>query len=93
VIASFKDGDAEDLFRERRASKRLRPYARVALRKLQILDAATRIDELAVPPGNQLKKVSGTRDVWQIRIDQQYRIRFRWDGADARDVEVGDFHE
>ncbi len=92
MIASFRDREAEILFTERRASKRLAPYAKAALNKLQLIDAATRIGELAVPPGNQLKKVAGTTDVWQVRIDQQHRVRFRWDGQDAHDLEVGDFH-
>jgi toxin HigB-1 len=91
VIASFKDKDAEILLRARRASKRLAPFAPVALRKLVQLESAVRIDDLAIPPGNQLKKISGV-GVWQIRIERQHRIRFRWDGRDAHDVEVGDFH-
>jgi proteic killer suppression protein len=91
VIASFKDKEAEALFKTRNASKRLAPYAEAALRKLAQVHAAGRIDDLAVPPGNQLKKLGGT-DVWQIRIERQRRVRFRWDGRDAHDVEIGDFH-
>jgi proteic killer suppression protein len=91
VIASFKDKDAEALLKTRRASKRLAPFAVATLRKLVQLHSAVRIDDLAVPPGNQLKKITGT-GVWQIRIERQHRIRFRWDGHDAHDVEVGDFH-
>ncbi len=91
MIASFKDKEAEALFKTRSASKRLAPYASVALRKLVQVHAATRINDLAIPPGNQLKKLGGT-DVWQIRIERQHRVRFRWDGKDAQDVEIGDFH-
>jgi len=90
VIKSFKDADAEELFRSRRASRRLAPYAKIALRKLDQLDVVDRIDELFVPPGNMLKKIRG--DLWQIRIDGKHRVRFRWNGFDAYDVEVGDFH-
>ncbi len=91
MIASFKDREAEALFRSRVASKRLAPYAEAAIRKLAQINAAGRIDDLAKPPGNQLKKLGGS-DVWQIRIERQHRIRFRWDGKDAHDVEIGDFH-
>jgi len=91
VIASFKDREAETLFRSRKASKRLTPYADAALRKLAQIHAATRIDDLVVPPGNQLKKLAGS-SLWQMRIERQHRVRFRWDGRDAHDVEIGDFH-
>jgi plasmid maintenance system killer protein len=91
VIAGFKDKDAEDLFNNRRASKRLAPYADAALRKLVSVDAATTIADLS-SPGNDLKKLGGTKDTWQIRITGKYRVRFTWDGHDARDVEIGDFH-
>ncbi|MGP6190937.1 MAG: type II toxin-antitoxin system RelE/ParE family toxin [Vulcanimicrobiaceae bacterium] len=92
MIASFADKEAERLFRTRIASKRLAPYAEAALRKLDQVHAATRIDVLANPPGNQLKKIEGSDGVWQLRIDQQHRIRFRWIGSEAHDVEIGDFH-
>jgi proteic killer suppression protein len=91
VIASFKDREAEALFRSRKASKRLAPYAEAALRKLVQVHAATRIDDLVLPPGNQLKKLAGS-SLWQIRIERQHRVRFRWDGRDAHEVEIGDFH-
>jgi len=91
MIAGFRDKDVEDLFTKRRAAKRLAPYADAALRKLVSLDAAITIMDLS-SPGNDLKKVGGTKSTWQIRIDGKYRVRFTWDGRDARDVEVGDFH-
>ncbi len=69
----------------------LAPYASAALRKLVQVHATTRINDLAIPPGNQLKKLGGA-DVWQIRIERQHRVRFRWAGKDAHDVEIGDFH-
>jgi proteic killer suppression protein len=90
VIRTFRDGEAEELFRHRKASRRLAPYAKAALRKLDEIDVVDRVDELFKPPGNKLKKIG--KDVWQLRIDGRHRIRFRWDGHDAYDVEVGDFH-
>ena len=92
MIRSFKDAEAETLFKTRKASKRLAPYAKVALRKLDQIDVVERIDELSIPPGNNLKKLEGSDDIWQIRIDGRHRVRFRWNGKDAHDVEVGDFH-
>lgn len=92
MIAGFKDRDAEELFRTRHASKRLAPYAEAALRKLLAIHAAKSVTDLALPPGNQLKKVVGTKNAWQVRIDQRYRVRFTWDGHDAHDVQIGDFH-
>ncbi len=89
MIAGFKDKDAELLFKSRQASKRLSSYADAALRKLVIVDAATSIADLRNPPGNDLKQIG---DTWQIRINRQFRVRFTWDGHDARDVEIGDFH-
>lgn len=89
MIAEFKDKDAELLFKSRRASNRLSSYADAALRRLVIVDAATPIDDLGNPPGNDLKQTGNT---WQIRINRQYCVRFTWDGRDAHDVEAGDFH-
>ena len=91
VIKSFSDADAEKLFTERKTSHRLAPYAKAALRKLDQLDVVDHIDELFIPQGNKLKKLEGS-DIWQFRVDGKYRISFRWDGQDAYEVEIGDFH-
>jgi proteic killer suppression protein len=93
VIRRFKDRDAEELFRTRKASKRLVPYAKAALRKLDQIDVVDDVNELRIPPGNELKKLHGRSEgLFQMRIGGKYRVRFRWDGKDAYDVEVGDFH-
>ena len=66
---------------------------RVALRKLRQLDAAVRLEDLRVPPGNQLEKLRGDRaGQHSIRINEQWRICFRWFGSDAHDVEIVDYH-
>ena len=66
---------------------------RVALRKLRQLDAAVRLEDLRVPPGNQLEKLRGDRaGQHSIRINDQWRIWFRWFGSDAHDVEIVDYH-
>jgi plasmid maintenance system killer protein len=67
------------------------PYANAALRKLVSLDSATAIADLS-SPGNDLKKLGEAKDTWQIRITGKYRVRFTWDGRDACEVEIGDFH-
>ena len=66
---------------------------RVALRKLRMLDAATRLEDLRVPPGNRLEKLKGDRaGQHSIRINDQWRICFVWKNGDAYDVEIVDYH-
>lgn len=93
VLKSFADKDTERIWRRAR-SKRLDPkIQRVALRKLLILDAAETLDDLAVPPGNRLEKHRGDRaGQYSVRINQQWRICFRWSGAGPEEVEIVDYH-
>lgn len=66
---------------------------RSALRKLLILDGAERLEDLRVPPGNRLEKLVGDRQgQHSIRINDQWRICFRWHQGDAYDVEITDYH-
>ena len=66
---------------------------RVALRRLWQLDAADRLDDLRVPPGNRLEKLKGDRrGQYSIRINERWRICFRWHNGDAFDVEIVDYH-
>ena len=66
---------------------------KVALRKLRMLDAAVRLDDLRVPPGNRLEGLRGDRaGQHSIRVNDQWRICFRWRGGDACDVEIVDYH-
>ena len=65
----------------------------MALRKLLLLDAADCVEDLKIPPGNRLEKLSGNRKgQHSIRINRQWRICFRWKGTDAFDVEIVDYH-
>ncbi len=67
--------------------------ARSALRKLLILDGAERMEDLRVPPGNHLERLTGNRHgQHSIRINNQWRICFRWHQGDACDVEITDYH-
>jgi proteic killer suppression protein len=91
VIRSFSDRDTERLF-EDKFVRRFTAVERIARRKLQLLDAVDRLDDLRVPPGNRLEALSGNRrGQFSIRINDQWRICFRWlDGP--YDVEIVDYH-
>ncbi|TMQ52089.1 MAG: plasmid maintenance system killer [Candidatus Eisenbacteria bacterium] len=93
MIRSFRDKDARRLF-ERRALRRLDPgLQRIALRKLRQLDAAVTLEDLRVPPGNRLERLRGDRaGEWSIRINEKWRICFRWAEGHAHDVEIVDYH-
>ena len=93
MIRSFRDDQAARLFQRERV-KRIGPdVQRVALRKLVMLNAAESLDDLRVPPGNRLEKLAGDREgQYSIRINDQWRICFRWVGGNAHDVEITDYH-
>lgn len=91
MIKSFADRDTARLFGDI-AVRRFGAIERVARRKLYLLDAATRLEDLRVPPGNRLEALRGDRSgQHSIRINDQWRICFRWDGG-AHDVEIVDYH-
>ena len=92
MIVSFKCRDSETLFDGRRVP-RFTNVATVALRKLAMLNRAGRIDDLRIPPGNRLEALSGDRaGQWSIRINEQWRICFKWKAGSAFDVEIADYH-
>ena len=92
MIRHFKSDETADLFREQK-SRRWAFIARVALRKLDQLHQAAELGELRVPPGNRLEALSGNRQgQHSIRINDQWRICFRWHERDAYDVEIVDYH-
>ena len=92
MLQSFSDKDTERVW-QRQRSKRLDPTTqRAALRKLLILDAADQIGDLRIPPGNRLEKLKGDRaNIYSIRINDQWRICFRFEDGDAYDVEFCDY--
>ena len=93
MIRSFKDQDAERIFSRERSRKLPQSIHRPALKKLLVLDAADSLADLRVPPGNRLEKLSGDRKgQHSIRINDQWRICFRWKNGDALDVEIADYH-
>jgi len=93
MIKSFRDRDTERVF-QRHPVKKLGPdVQRSALRKLRMLDAATVLEDLRVPPRNRLKRLKGDREgQHSIRINRQWRVCFRWRSGDAYDVEIVDYH-
>lgn len=92
MIASFKDRDTELLSNGVRIA-RFTTFERVALRKLRQLQIANALDDLRVPPGNRLEALKGDRKgQYSIRINDQYRVCFRWTDAGAHDVEIVDYH-
>lgn len=93
MIKSFVDKETEKVFL-RQFSRRLPPeLQRVAQRKLAMLDAAERLDDLRIPPGNRLEKLSGDREgQYSIRISDRWRVYFEWRDGDAYEVEIVDYH-
>jgi len=96
LIASFRDGATEALF-DGEKSKRLRRIPQeiraVALRKLDMLNAAKQLGDLRAPPANRLEALKGNlKGKHSIRINDQWRLIFRWESGDAHDVEIVDYH-
>ena len=93
MIHSFGDRDTERLFRREPVRRFPAELQRTMLRKLGIVDAAEQLEELRVPPGNRLEKLKGARaGQHSIRINDQWRICFRWKDGNAYDVEIVDYH-
>ena len=97
MIRSFADRATEDIFNgveTRRARLACSPVVgRVARRKLTQLNRVRDLRELAVPPGNRLERLSGDRTgQHSIRINEQYRVCFRWENGHADEVEIADYH-
>lgn len=92
MILSFKCKHTEALF-ENKSVVKFRNFERIALRKLKMLDAAYNLLDLKVPPGNRLEKLNGNREEqYSIRINQQYRVCFKWVNGNAYYVEIVDYH-
>lgn len=93
MIKSFRCKATEALFDGGRPAKHLRSIAKVALRKLDMIDYAEELSDLRAPPGNRLEALRGDRrGQHSIRINDQWRICFVWRADGAYDVEIVDYH-
>ena len=92
MIQGFNDRDTERLFNDEDV-RRFRAIERQARRKLLLLDTAVSLDDLRMPPGNRLEALSGSRQgQYSIRINNQWRVCFRWQAGGPYDVEIVDYH-
>jgi len=96
VIQSFGDQTTADLFREQntREARRIpRELWRSAQRKLKAIDVAVRLEDLTIPSGNRLERLKGDQaGRYSIRINDQFRVTFRWEQQHAYEVRVEDYH-
>jgi toxin HigB-1 len=92
MIRSFGDKATEALFNDVRV-RQFAGFARKAKRKLEALNAASRLDDLMVPPSNRLERLLGDlREYYSIRVDRQWRVIFRWVNSEPYDVQIVDYH-
>jgi len=92
MIKGFRCKETEKVF-QRRHTRKFSGIQRIALRKLLVLDAAGSLDDLRVPPANRLEKLVGDRrGQHSIRVNDQWRICFRWRAGHAYEVEIVDYH-
>ncbi|MGH7624842.1 MAG: type II toxin-antitoxin system RelE/ParE family toxin [Gemmatimonadaceae bacterium] len=93
MIKSFASRDTERLFQRERVRRLPTELLHLMLRKLVVLDAAEQLEDLRSPPGNRLGKLKGDRaGQYSIRINDQWRICFRWHEGNAFDVAIVDYH-
>jgi proteic killer suppression protein len=93
MIKSFRSKETEKLFSRHRSPRFSTDLHRIALRKLLLLDAAEKLEDLRIPPGNRLEKLSRERQgQHSIRINDQWRICFCWLEGNAYEVEIADYH-
>jgi proteic killer suppression protein len=93
MIASFRDKETERLWDSGKNRRLPADLQRRAFKKLVILNAAMALDNLKVPPGNQLEALRGNRAGQRsIRVNDQYRVCFVWRGGTVFEVEIADYH-
>ena len=93
MIKSFKDKETQKVYSREGSNKLPRNIQQVALRKLRMLNNVKSLNDLKVPPANRLEKMKGNREGrLSIRINDQWRICFKWHNGDAHEVEITDYH-
>lgn len=92
MIRSFGDTRTQALFRDERV-RQFAGFARIAKRKLEAVNAASRLEDLAIPPSNRLEKLKGNlKDFYSIRINDQWRVIFKWINGEPHEVRIMDYH-
>jgi proteic killer suppression protein len=93
MIKSFASTETEKIAQRQRSRKLPSEIQQIALRKLRMLNNATILDDLRIPPANHLEKLSGNRaGQYSIRINDRWRVCFEWQDGDAYKVEIVDYH-
>ena len=93
MIQSFGDKDTERLFNRERIEKLSPNLLQRCRKKLLIIHAATSENDLIIPPGNHFEKMKGTKKGWcSIRINDQWRVKFKWKNGNATEVTIADYH-
>ena len=93
MIKSFADKATAAVFSGQLVRRLPHDIQAIARRKLKLIDAVGKIEELKIPPGNRLEQLKGNRaGQWSIRINDQWRICFKWEHDHAEDVEIVDYH-
>lgn len=93
MITSFGSKDTEKIWEGIRVSKLPKEVQEIGRRKLRMLNNSHTMSDLMIPPSNRLEKLSGKlRDHYSIRINDQWRIVFKWDNGNAGDMEICDYH-
>lgn len=93
MIVSFGDKETEKIWQGERSRKLPNQIQEIARRKLRMINSAIDLNDLKIPPANRLEKLSGDlRAFFSIRINDQWRIIFKWSAGNASDVEIVDYH-
>ncbi|OPY61018.1 MAG: Toxin HigB-1 [Syntrophorhabdaceae bacterium PtaU1.Bin034] len=93
MIKSFKDKETEKVYSREGSRKLPVDIQQIALRKLRMINNAKNMNDLRIPPANNLEKLKGDREgQLSIRINDQWRVCFKWKDGDAHEVEIADYH-
>ena len=93
MIKNFKDKETEKIYKREYSKKLPQSIQRTAMKKLWMIDAASDLNSLRVPPGNRLELLHSNREgQYSIRINDQWRICFKWSDGNSYDVEIVDYH-
>lgn len=93
MIVSFGDKDTNKIWNGERVKNMATDLQEISRRKLRMLNNSQNLTDLQIPPSNKLEKLKGNlKDFYSIRVNSQWRIIFKWDGGNASEVEIIDYH-